>query len=419
MNKILANLKKFIPTLSYFKKVAQSIIINTLSVRPVQRQNQDINRWRVALLAAEQMGQQRTQLYDIYNEVLLDGYVKRLLEKRQMYVTNKKLVFQKDGKEFEEVKKLPNGTYFYDLCRYIIEARFWGHSLIELNWSTNADQNTTTLIPRKHVKPRYKMVTTNQWDNNGYLYNELPLSKNMIEVGEEEDLGVMLQVCPLAIWKRANMGDYVEFFETFGMPTIFVSHPNEQTRNQISAALDQMGSRGRLVTEDGAKFEYHEASNSASSGEGFNVLRQALNEEIAITILGNSMTTTEAKNSGYAQSKTHAEGQNELHHDDCAFVLKVLNEKLTPYLAAIGYHTEGGLWSFEDVDTLSLTDRLNIDLKVSEKVEIDVDYWYEKYKLPKPTNPQPAKPKDPNTKDKNTEGPPNDSQKVQKKKIKV
>jgi hypothetical protein len=376
---------KFVPDLSWGRKIINSIVLNKLDVRPVHRQSQDIQKWRTALLVAESQGQYRSQLYDIYDEVLLDGFIYRLLGKRRESITNKALTFQKDGKVVDDIVALTQKTFFADFLSHAIDSRFWGHSLIEMMWKRDGT-GETILIPRKHVKPRYKIVTPNQWDTAGYKYDEPPFSNTVIAVGDCEDLGVMLRVCPLGIWKRADMGDWTEFVEVFGMPTVFAKYNNEQSRDILIQALDNMGSRGRAVMPNDAVIEYHEAASSSNSGDVFNALRSALNEEISITVLGNTMTTTEAKSSGYAQSKTHERSQNEIHKDDCSFVIRLLNEQLTPYLQKLGFDTEGGVWQFVEEETLTLPERLDMDLKIATKVKIDPDYWYEKYKLPKPAN---------------------------------
>ena len=97
------------------------------------------------------------------------------------------------------------------------------------------------------------------------------------------------------------------------------------------------------------------------------------------------MTTTEAKHSGFAQSKTHQVGEDELKKDDRMFVLRQLNEKLNPMLSAMGFDTEGGEWGYVEADNISLADRLDIDLKLNEVIDIDEDYFYDRYKIPRPT----------------------------------
>lgn len=365
-----------------YKKETQSLIVNQLEVRPILRQSQDIQKWRNAIRASEGLGQYRSQLYDIYEDVLFDIFLFRAIEKRIMTITNVDLVFvDENGKRNDDITSITNKTAFQKLLRSIIEAKFWGHSLVELNWF--GDTWETILIPRKHVKPRYNLVTINVNDTQGYDYSNKDIFKNYIEIGDCEDLGLLAKAAPLALWKRANVGDWAEFAECFGMPTVIGKYNNPETRQVLQQALDQMGSRARITMPSDAQIDYHESKQSSGDGGLFNTFREALNEEMIIGILGNSMTTVEAKSSGYAQSETQQKDQNALKKDDRKFVLSVLNESLVPMLPMFGINAKGQ-FQFVDDEQLSMSQRLDIDIKINSVAPIDIDYWYEKYKVPKP-----------------------------------
>jgi phage gp29-like protein len=367
------------------EKTKPNIIVNKLNVQPIQRQSLDIQKWRNALIMAEGTTQQRNYLYELYEDILLDGFLCALMDKRRMAITNLSLTFVKADKPDDALVQLTQTTYFETLLNEILNARFYGHSLVQLDWGSPQQTdfpNRTILIPRKHVKPRFGIVTKNVWDVEGIPYLGMP---DVLEIGDREDLGKLLHAAPLVIYKRGDWGDWAEFVEVFGMPIIDASYNNDSTRDALEQAFQNMGSRGRLIRPSDAHINIQTVNDNGTGGNLFDNFRKALNEELAITILGNTMTTTEAAKSGYAQSKTHADSQETLHRDDRKFVLRVLNEKLIPYLRRIGYNTEGGHFDFVDAETLTLTERLDIDLKVSEKVIIGESYWYDKYKIPKPT----------------------------------
>jgi phage gp29-like protein len=265
-------------------------------------------------------------------------------------------------------------------------SRFYGHSLMELYWPAPGEKKgVTNLIPRKHVKPKFGIVTKQAYDITGLPYREAPFNEYCIEVGKCDDLGLILEACPYVIFKRGGFGDWAEFAEVFGMPFRWATYNNELSRKILETALSQAGAAGYVVAPEDAKLEFHNPTAGGQSNDIFRFLIEACNQEISVTILGNTMTTTEAKHSGYAQSETQMKTQDEIHKDDRAFVLTILNERLTEYLLSLGYPVRKGEWCFEDGDGLSLTDRLTIDMKIAEKgVPIAIDYWYDKYMIPKP-----------------------------------
>ncbi len=362
-----------------------SVVVNKVDVRPIYRKSQDIQAWRNALNAAEGVYQQRYSLYNLYENILIDGHLASTIEKRIVKITNAKLVFRQKNQEVEEVKKLIKTSAFELFLRETMNAKFWGHSLLELQWKEPGEMQTSRTIPinRRHVKPRFSLVTKNEYDIDGVDYTQPPFSDVCIEIGEPEELGLLLKCCPLVIYKRGNFGDWVEFAEVFGMPLRWATYRNEQSRSILEEALAKAGSAGYVVAPEDAKIDFL-SSQGSQGNDIFKTLREALNEEISIAILGNTMTTTEAKSSGYAQSKTHENEQEEIHADDRAFILRVLSEKLTPYLVKIGYPVLGGEWSFVDEEALTLNDKLKIALKVADKVPIGNSYWYETFGIPKP-----------------------------------
>ena len=66
--------------------------------------------------------------------------------------------------------------WFKDLIDYILDSRFWGHSLIQLGDGVTVDgimrYQNVELIPRKHVIPEYGVIIREQGDEwkQGYDY---------------------------------------------------------------------------------------------------------------------------------------------------------------------------------------------------------------------------------------------------------
>lgn len=364
-----------------------AIVINNVNVSPNRRDTQDIAKWRNAHIQAEGPNQNRVRLYDLYDDLLVDGFLHAMLRKRTSAVTNRKLVFlDAEGRRVPEVSTLAKKSYFRDLITEIMASLYWGHSLVELHWpaANTATPGWTKVVPRKHVKPRFGIVTQQQNDLAGIPYREAPFSATTIEVGDEESLGLLLQAAPYVIYKRGGFGDWAEFAEVFGMPFRWASYNNEQTRQVLETALAEAGSAGYVVAPTDANIQFHHGSNGQGN-DVFRFLRMACNEEIAITVLGNTMTTTEARNSGYAQSETHADGEAELNADDRAMVLSILNEKLNAYLSSLGYPVANGEWHWEEEDRTPLKDRIDIDTKLMGIIPIASSYFYERYGVPAPT----------------------------------
>ena len=98
-------------------------------VRPIHRGVNDIGSWRSALRLAD-LGN-RTKLYDLFTDLLIDGYLSDAIDKRIDAVTDADLAFTIDGKQIDEMDALMDTPEFESLLREIMLSRFWGVSLIE------------------------------------------------------------------------------------------------------------------------------------------------------------------------------------------------------------------------------------------------------------------------------------------------
>ena len=73
------------------------VIVHELNLRSADRSKKDIGTWRHALTSAESVYYpNRTRLYDLYEDVALDGHLSGVIAKRIDAVLNKEVYFE-DG----------------------------------------------------------------------------------------------------------------------------------------------------------------------------------------------------------------------------------------------------------------------------------------------------------------------------------
>ena len=80
--------------------IPQPMVIQQITVRPVNRQPQDIKKYRFATRAAEGYIPRRVALYDLYADVMLDGHVIAVTGKLYDAATNANWAFvDKNGQD--------------------------------------------------------------------------------------------------------------------------------------------------------------------------------------------------------------------------------------------------------------------------------------------------------------------------------
>ncbi len=368
-------------------KKPDSIIVKNIIIKPNQRSTQDIGSWRTALRSAESDNPRRVKLYDLYEDILLDGTLSSAVDKRIEAVVNSGITFKNSKQEVvEEVQNLIDKSVFETIVTEILSAKFWGHSLIEMNLNTEIP--AAELVSRKNVEPRKGIILKNQSDTNGMPYRTPEQAPYLLEVGRDRDLGLLLKAAQYVIYKRGGFGDWAQFAELFGMPfrTGKYDEFDEAGRIQLEEALDKAGSAAWAVIPKSTELDTV-ANNSNGNGEVHEKFKMACDKEILITILGQTMTTMDTSGSGYAQGKVHQEIESSKHQSDKRFVIRTLNEKLIPILEHAGYPVKDGSFYFEEEDSRSIKDKVDTAVTLRKNgTPVSDDYLYEITNIPKPDN---------------------------------
>ncbi len=363
------------------------LVINDIRIQSVNRSSKDIEQWRSAHVSAESVySPNRSRLYDLYDDVLLDGHLTGIIAKRIDAVLNKPLYYHdKDGKKVAGMDALINSTAFRNVVRKIMETPLWGISGLEF---VPGDELAFVEVPRKHIKPKWRIIALEQNSNQGIPYDSCD---NIWVLGESADLGLLLKCAPYAIYKRGNMADWANFIEIFGIPMRIIEYDanDEQTKIELKQILDEAGSALALMIPRQASFKTQDGKQANGDGQLQSSFKDALNDEMSIIVLGNTETTTNNSVGSLSKSKVHAAQQLEISKSDIQYTASYLNSgQFQAILKSYGYPLcEGGSFAFsKDIDIAYLVQRIEVDTRMPENLPIADDYWYTTYGIPKPDN---------------------------------
>jgi len=364
-----------------------NLIISELNVMSADNSKRNIGDYSAARESAEsKWNPHRVLLYDMYDHIILDGHLTGIIQKRIDSVLNKEIYYAgKDGNRKEAFDTLIESEAFRDTVRRIVESILYGISGLEF---IPGDKFCFEDINRKHIKPELGIISLEQYGNEGFEYENID---NVLIVGKKKDLGLLLKCAPYAIWKRGNMGDWAQYIEIFGQPirVIYYDAYDAKTKMELRQVLDESGSSLALMIPKQAQFELKDGKQSNGDGKLQESFKIACDSEMSIVILGNTETTSSSSSSGYAQSETHSAQQMQINKSDLKFVRSILNsDKFQRILKSYGYPVEegGGFQWEKSVDLAELKAKMEIDEKLSAKVPMSDDYWYDTYGVPKPDN---------------------------------
>jgi SPP1 gp7 family putative phage head morphogenesis protein len=357
----------------------QTPVYNQILVQPLVRSINDIGNWRTAVRLFDSGN--RGKLYDLYEDVMIDGVLTDAVDKRIDAVKDADLAFTIKNRDVDILYDLIDTSEFEDLIAEIMLAKFWGISLDEFYFSPDGLWGFES-IPRKHILPLAREVKKREQDDKGISYANDP---NIIQWGKDNDLGLLFKIAPLVIYKRGGFGDWSQFVELFGMPLRIgkYSSMDEASRRELIRAFETAGSAPYLVIP-----KETEATQMVNHGSGnsslYNDFRLACMEEILITVLGQTMTTTDG--SSLAQGQVHLAVQEKKHRADRRYVERMLNRFFVPLLAQRGYPVADGKFKFLDAKREL---EVNEFVQLSEILPIPQSYLHEKYNIPLPQGDEP------------------------------
>ncbi len=374
------------------KRGEQEVVINKIDVYKLNRQQVDVQKWRNALEQAERKNHPvRKNLYEIYEEILLDAHLNAIYKKRIRNVKNTKIRYQEEGKDTEQINKdYFQAPWFIQLVKHIMETVFYGHTLLEFTVYDNY-VDKVHLIPRHHVHPKQGTITLNSYipstKNDVYTvnYKEEPYASYFLEIQADDELGLFNIAAANTILKRNGSIDFANFVEIFGSPIREYRYNGAVggAREEAEKIAQEAGNSAAIVLPDEyVALHLHKGAENGNTKIHTDFL-QMLKDELTVLVLGQTMTT--GNGSSRSQAEVHERTEQQVIREDKMFVEYVLNWQLKEILLKLGLPlSEKGYFSFEEENTLPIDKQLEMDLQLATIVEIDPDYFYTKYKIPKP-----------------------------------
>ncbi len=368
--------------------------IKTVSLRMA---SQDIGQWKTAIDSARSvLNPRRKLLYELFDNIKIDGHLLSVMNKRAMGITNKRILFTPQmGVDTVDVRisdLILEAPWFFDFLNYSAQAVPFGHSLIELVPATDGINiiKEVILIERANVKPERGFVAIDALNEAVGIYYkgeqaDPAFAPYLIEVGGSKDYGLLMAAAQYVIYKRGGFGDWAQFAELFGMPfRVGKYNPfDDAMRKKLDTALDTMGGAGYAVIPEGASLEFF---NNVQSGQSdiFKNLIEMSNAEISKLFLGQTMTTDNG--SSKSQSDTHKEVEEDINLNDMIKMEYILNWDFKAKLYNISQiaDLQKGKFRFPQTIHIPLEKRWEMDIALSKMIPMSEEYFYKTYGVSKP-----------------------------------
>lgn len=361
-------------------------IIDAIVEQFKDRSRKDIQKWRKAIQMSEHNERPRMHfIQDLYDDLDTDGHLTGDIELRKNATLNTAFIIIDDntGQENEEATKLCNQSWFFDFINEALDAIFKGYSLVEFE-SFESKKVSFNSIPRRNVVPKLKMLFPNPNEDKGISYDDPYFEKWIIQIGKENDLGLLNKIVPNLIWKRNVTQSWATFCQKFGMPMVTANTHSKDIDEikRIDYMLSQLGELSRGVFPQGTTVDFKEA-NKTDTYMVYDKFVERNNSEISKALVGGTMLTSDG--SSRSQAEVHERNlDDKLATKDKRSIAFLINDYLIPILIHHGYGSlnENSKFAWNKGHGLALDKYWTIVKGVMEENEVDADWLSKTFSIP-------------------------------------
>lgn len=293
------------------KQPTRTQIASRIILRQQVRQREDIGDWRHALLLAESADHpDRTEIIKIFKDVDLDGHITGIVSSIKNKIKSKPfMIVNAQGEEDEDKTALFEKEWFFKFIDFIVEAPFWGFTLVQLGSIKDDGFPDIQMIPREYVVPERELVKKDLFEGrnrdgqNAFFYNEPPLRDWLIFIGEKKDMGLFNKATPHALSKKNLFTEMWEYGELFGMP-IRKGHTDlsdPERRKNMENMVRDMGSAAWGVFDKDDTIDFVSTGQTGDATKVFIEPIKLSNEEISKAFAGQVATFDEKSFVGSAE----------------------------------------------------------------------------------------------------------------------
>lgn len=362
----ITKLKNFLPWIDKTEAKAKQYLKNDnkrLSFDITQRRqfmaSMQQDELKLAIISAENPTlPQRWLLYEIYRQTVREPHLKSQLRTNILKTIGSPFAVFKKGTDTvdEDATRLLQRPWFNQYRKLYHETPFFGHTLIEFGQLVPSQEKfidqefeSVKLFPREHVRPETGEILIEVSDSSGIPYRKPPFNKWLLEVGEHDDLGLLLIAAKEVIWKTYSRTDWSRHSEKFGMPILAIKTAS-QDKKEI-ARLEQMasdfGSNLWVILDDQDEVEIKEATFK-DSYQIYLEKAKYCDEMMSKLINGQTGSTDVKAFAGSAE--VHERTQDDFIEDNKRNETYYNNLTLFPFLIEKGYPLQDREFRYIDIE---------------------------------------------------------------------
>lgn len=290
----------------------------------------------------------------VYEDIERDPWAFDKLQKRKLAATARPWVVEPGGKRAIDRKaaawldgKLKTWAFdkwWFDLSDAVLK----GFAVGEVMWAVDA---AGLVVPaallsrdqRRFVFDEDRRLRLLTWADM-VTGEELPERKFIIhqcggKAGDPYGKGLGHQLFWPVFFKRQGIAFWMVFCEKFGSPTVKGTYPQEmldEDQQKLLNTLTNIAQESAVIVPEGTVVDLLEAARSGTVNT-YDQLCRFMDEQIAVAVVGQTLTSSQGSSGSRALGEVHAEVQAEIIDADCDLLARTLNDTLFLWLTEYNF----------------------------------------------------------------------------------
>lgn len=320
------------------------------------RIKQDILTWRDAVKEAENAWYpHRVKMQQMYLDTTLNGHVYACLEKRRDLTLLRKFhICNQNGETNDAATDLINKGWFREVVKHVLNAQFYGYSLI--NWSGVVANSLdgVKLLRRANISPDRLQLTSIMYMLSGLDFTDPTLKDDKgnkyvdwslwVPTPSDDGIsqcgyGLLYRVALYEIFIRNNMGYNAEFVEKFVMPLIVgkTTKSEEHERAELEEGLKALASSAVAVIDPTDEIEMLEPKSTGTGHKAYGDFENRCEAKVSKLILGHSHAI-DSESGKLGSNEEIKEALRDKQTNDANFVEPIINDLFLPKLRNLGFN---------------------------------------------------------------------------------
>ncbi len=322
----------------------------------ISRRRQDIASWREALTQAELAWYpQRVLMQEMFADTVLNAHVQACMKKRKDLTLLKGFHFcDANDKTNKEITELFTKKWMFDFISYVLDAKFFGYSLVKLGDCVNNEFPDVGIIRRSNVSPDRLNVTRYAYSISGVDFTQDDVRDWHVWVPTVTEVGAQVQTKPCGygllypvayyeIFLRNQTGNRGDYVEVFGQP---LKHAKTHKRagferDNLERAMQNMAGNAYIITDPDDEIDFIDGS-TGKGNEIFDSSEKSHESKISKVLLGHAsaLDATPGKLGGDDPAE---KALKDIQSTDCRELEHIINSELIPRLRNIGFIIPEGI----------------------------------------------------------------------------